>query len=513
MWNKAAVQELERRRALAKGGGGEARIKKQHESGKCTAAERLEMLFDGGVYQELNQLVQPIIPEDGISKSQIGDGVVTGYGMIDGRYAVAVSQDFTVNGGTLGKNHAAKICEAMDLALKLEIPIISINDSGGARIEEGIEALDGYGDIFLRNVKASGVIPQISVIMGPCAGGACYSPALCDFVFMVKNTGYMFITGPQVIKAVTNEEISAEELGGYHVHMKTSGVSHFAFDNEQECLEGVRRLLAYLPANHTESAPADVARPVNRSKMLEGIIPDNKRKCYDMLMVIASFADEKSFLEIQPDFAPNAVIGLCRLDGETIGIVGNQPQHISGALDVDASDKIARFVRFCDCFNIPLLTLVDVPAFLPGVKQEREGIIRHGAKMLYAYAEASVPKVTVILRKAFGGAYIAMCSKSLGADVVYALPIAEIAVMGAEGAVKIIARKQIQDAANPEEEKERLVARYEHDYLNPYRAAAHSIVNEVILPTELRDKLSSSFLLLRHKKRAAPKATHGNIPL
>ncbi len=514
MWDKEILNRLAEKRSTALAGGGEVRVRKQHASGKKTARERLSLLFDDSGYQELDQFVEPI--HDGFhekSGNMLGDGVVIAYGKIEGCYAVASSQDFTLNGGTLGKRHAAKICNAMDMALRLGVPYIAINDSGGARIEEGIDSLSGYGEIFSRNVAASGKIPQISVIMGPCAGGACYSPALCDFIFMVDNIGKMFLTGPEVVKSVTHETVDAETLGGSKVHMSKSGVAHFAYKDEEKCLCGVRQLLSYLPSNHQAPLPVKQGTPRDLCKALDEVISDNQRKCYDVRAVVFAFADKDSFLEVQPEFAQNAIVGFCRIDGECTGIVANQPNFKSGALDYDASDKIARFVRLCDCFRIPLLTLVDVPAFLPGVEQEYHGVIRHGAKMLYAYAEATVPKITVVLRKAYGGAYIAMCSKSLGADIVYAFPIAEIAVLGASGAISIIGRKQLDAAADPELERKKLEEEYSRTFLNPYEATARGLVNEVILPAELRGKIVEGFKLLHTKQPRGSSASHGNIPL
>ena len=512
MWQDA-LNNLNQRRAGVATGNVE-RIARQHASGKLTARERLDLLFDPGSFVEVNDFVESRAVDFGMQKKRVaGDGVVTGYGKVNGRTVFASSQDFTVNGGSLGETHAKRICRIMDMAYEMRSPYVSINDSGGARIEEGIDALNGYGEIFARNTRASGVIPQISVIMGPCAGGACYSAALCDFIFMVYEKSFMFITGPAVIKTVTQEDVTTEVLGGASMHSETSGVAHFAYEDDTTCLQNVRRLLAYLPQNTDAKPPKAEAIPVDNGASLTEIVPDNQKLGYDVKDVIASMIDDGSLMEIQPEFAKNAVIGLARLNGEAIGIVANQPSYLGGTLDFNASDKIARFVRFCDCFNIPLLTFVDVPAFLPGKAQEFNGIIRHGAKILYAYSEARVPKVTIILRKAYGGAYIAMCSKGLGADFVYAWPIAEIAVMGAEGAVNIVAKKAIQAAPDPEAERTAQIAAYEQQFLNPYIAAAHGYIDQVISPEETRQKVVDAFEILKSKKLSPDPKRHGNIPL
>jgi len=516
MWDPKYREELNSKRQEALTGGGDRRIASQHNKGKLTARERLGYLFDEGSFVEINMLIEAQDVHQGMEAKKIpGDGVVIGYGKINGRVVYASAQDFTVIGGTLGEYHSKKICHIMDMALKMRAPYVSINDSGGARIEEGISSLDGYSGIFYRNTKASGVIPQISVILGPCAGGACYSPAITDFVFMSKKNANMFITGPTVVKAVIGEDVTADELGGASVHAQKSGVVHFAYENDERCLDGVKALLSYLPENCDEQPPFRIGKARDESYRLEDIVSDNQRRAYNIKDVINTFVDTDSFLEIQPEFAKNIVIGLSRMDGEVLGIVANNPRGaIAGSLDIDSSEKAARFVRFCDCFNIPILTLVDVPGFMPGTQQEHGGIIRRGAKLLYAYAEATVPKVTLILRKAFGGAYIAMNSKGMGADIVFAWPIAETAVMGAEGAVAIISGKQIESADDPDSERKRLVKQYEDDYMNPYIAAEKGYIDEVILPEETRRKVRSAFEALKLKDRkAAGFREHGNIPL
>lgn len=539
-----AIKDLEERRKKAALGGGQSRINKQHESGKLTARERIEVLLDEGSFVEVDGFIESRIDDFDLDKRRVpGDGVVTGYGEIDGRLVFVASEDFTVIGGTLGEYHSFKICRIQDMAMQMKAPLICINDSGGARIEEGISSLSGYSGMFLRHTKASGMIPQIAVILGPCSGGACYAPAICDFIFMVRDISKMFITGPNVVKTVINEEVSVEELGGADVHAKKSGVSHFTYDTEGECLMGVRKLLTYLPSSYEERTPVILSaqgkqvlsagksagkvlhkvgqlrrsmfakEDDGRCKKLCEIVPDNSRKAYNVKEVIDCVVDENSFFEVQKEFAENAVVGFARMDGEVVGIVANQPASMGGSLDVHASDKIARFIRFCDCYNIPLITLVDVPAFLPGTAQEHSGIIRHGAKILYAYSEATVPKITVIMRKAYGGAYIAMNSKEMGADIVYAWPIAEIAVMGAEGAVNIAFKRKIKAAENPEEMREQCKKEYEERFLNPYVAASRGYVNEVIKPEETRTALLKALRGLRSKKAEAPEKKHGNIPL
>lgn len=539
-WNEA-VKDLDSRRETGKMGGGQAKIDKQHAQGKLTARERIEILLDKDTFVEVDSMVESRIDDFDLDKRRVpGDGVITGYGEIDGRLVFVASEDFTVIGGTLGEYHSFKICRIQDMAIQNKAPLICINDSGGARIEEGISSLSGYSGMFLRHTKASGVIPQIAVILGPCSGGACYAPAICDFIFMVKDISKMFITGPDVVKTVINEEVSVEELGGAMVHAKKSGVSHFTYDTEPDCLMGVRKLLTYLPSNNEEKAPYikpapekasllyNVNRVVNKltglrenyiklrknpCEKIKEIVPDNSRNPYDVKEVISCITDGGQFFEVQKEFAVNAVIGWGRMNGESVGFVANQPSQMCGSLDYHASDKIARFIRFCDCFNIPLVTLVDVPAFLPGTVQEHNGIIRHGAKVLYAYAEATVPKITLIMRKAYGGAYIAMNSKEMGADLVYAWPIAQIAVMGTDGAVNIAFKRKIKNAPNPKEMREQCKQEYEERFLNPYVAAARGYVNEVIKPEETRAVLLKALKGLKGKKIEMPKKKHGNIPL
>lgn len=534
---KEAIKELEMRREKAKLGGGASKIEKQHAIGKLTARERIQMLLDKDTFVEVDGFVESRIDDFDLDKRRApGDGVVTGYGEIDGRLVFVASEDFTVIGGTLGEYHSFKICRIQDMAMEMKAPLICINDSGGARIEEGISSLSGYSGMFLRHTKASGVIPQIAVILGPCSGGACYAPAICDFIFMVRDISKMFITGPNVVKTVINEEVTVEELGGADVHARKSGVSHFTYDSEGECLMGVRKLLSYLPANNKEKAPVVkyerqsfldgvnkmIGKVGNINKILvqgdkcsriRDIVPDNSRRAYDVKAVIDCIVDEDSFFEVQKEFALNAVIGWGRMEGRVTGFVANQPAAMGGSLDYHASDKIARFIRFCDCFNIPLVTLVDVPAFLPGTVQEHNGIIRHGAKVLYAYSEAIVPKITVIMRKAYGGAYIAMNSKEMGADMVFAWPIAEIAVMGADGAVNIAFKRKIKAAENPQAMREQCKKEYEERFLNPYVAASRGFVNEVIKPEETRERLLKALKALRNKTAETPDKKHGNIPL
>ncbi|MCI9655111.1 MAG: acyl-CoA carboxylase subunit beta [Lawsonibacter sp.] len=509
MWDKSKYKKLYDLRQQSVAGGGPGRVQRQHEAGKLTARERLDILFDPGSFVEIGGLIETRISDYGMDTKRIpGDGVIIGYGKINGRLACASSEDFTVIGGTLGEAHAEKICAIQDLAMKMQVPIILINDSGGARIEEGVASLNGYSGMFLRNTRASGVIPQIAAIMGPCAGGACYSPAICDFVFMVENSSYMFITGPQVVKTVTGEVVSAESLGGAQVHMTESGVAHFAYPDDRTCLEGIRSLLAYLPQNAGENPPVLPGAPVDRSAELEEVVPQNSRKPYDIRKVIQAITDKDSFLEIQSQWAANAVIGFGRMDGTPMGFVANQPASKGGALDRDSSDKMARFIRTCDCFGIPLVILIDVPAFLPGMEQEHSGIIRHGAKLLYAFSEASVPKISLILRKAYGGAYIAMNSKRMGADMVFAWPIAEVAVMGAEGAVEILNRQELRTDPNC---RDRLVEEYRERYMNPYLAVTRGFVDEVIEPEYTRGRIAAALEALAGKPRGQKR--HGNIPL
>lgn len=505
------IEQLEKIRAQIHAGGGEQRIKKQHEAGKKTARERLELLFDPGTFVEIDTFAGD---PDIFNLKYPGEGVVTGYGLVDGRKVYAFAQDFTVAGGSLGRVHAAKICKVLDLAMKTGAPVVGLNDSGGARIQEGVDALNGYGEIFFRNTIASGVIPQIAVIMGPCAGGAVYSPALMDFIFMVQGTSQMFITGPQVIKAVTGEEVTMEMLGGAYTHNTVSGVAHFMAENEEVCLAMVRQLLSYLPSNNLDEPPLyEPVAPVGDVEELLDIMPTDPNKAYDVKKIIRLIVDGGELFEVQPLYARNAVVGFARINGRAVGIIANQPDHLAGCLDINASDKIARFVRFCDCFNIPLVTFMDVPGFLPGTAQEYGGIIRHGAKMLYAYSEATVPKITIILRKAYGGAYLAMCASALRADTVYAWPTAEIAVMGPEGAVNIIYRNEIANAENPAEMRARLTAEYREKFANPYVACARGYVDDVIDPRQTREKIIQALDALASKRESRPRKKHGNIPV
>ncbi|HML95031.1 MAG TPA: acyl-CoA carboxylase subunit beta [Thermodesulfobacteriota bacterium] len=513
---KEKIAILEEREKEAEAGGGEARIKKQHESGKLTARERIDLLLDKNTFVELDKFVVHRCTDFGMdSKKFLGDGVVTGYGKVEGRQVFVYAQDFTVFGGSLGMVHGKKICKVMDLAMQVGAPIIGLNDSGGARIQEGVESLGGYGEIFCRNVLASGVVPQISAIMGPCAGGAVYSPAITDFTIMVRNTSYMFITGPDVIKAVTHEEVNAEELGGADLHNSKSGVAHFATEDDKECIALIKELLSFLPSNNMEDAPRGATDdPADRkATALRAIVPENPNKPYDVKDVIAAVVDNGYFFEVQELYAQNIVVGFARLAGRVIGIVGNQPNVLAGCLDIDASLKAGRFVRFCDCFNIPILTFEDVPGFLPGTSQEWGGIIKHGAKLLYAYSEATVPRVTVITRKAYGGAYDVMSSKHVRGDIVMAYPTAEIAVMGSDGAVNIISRAQILQAEDQEAERARLIEDYKKRFANPYRAADLGFVDEVIRPEDTRPRVISAFEMLDGKRQTNPPKKHGNIPL
>jgi len=508
------IQELNKKREAIMQGGGEKRIQKQHESGKLTARERLDLLFDEGSFVEIDAFVKHRCTEFGMQDVDApGEGVVTGYGTVDGRLVYAFAQDFTVVGGSLGEMHAKKICKVMDMALKMGAPLVGINDSGGARIQEGVDALSGYGNIFFRNTIASGVIPQISVIMGPCAGGAVYSPALTDFIFMVDKTSQMFITGPQVIKAVTGEEVTSEELGGAMTHNSVSGVAHFISPDERQCIEEIKRLLSFLPSNNMESAPEfDCEDDLNRIEdKLNEIVPDNPNKAYDMKEIITTIVDNGDFMEVQPYYAMNIITGFARLNGRSIGIIANQPKVLAGCLDINASDKAGRFIRTCDAFNIPVLNIVDVPGFLPGTNQEYGGIIRHGAKMLYAYSEATVPKVTLIVRKAYGGAYLAMCSKDLGADQVFAWPSAEIAVMGPDGAANIIFKKDIEAAENPAAKRQEKIQEYKDKFATPYIAASRGYVDDVIEPATTRQRLISAFDMLQSKRETRPAKKHGNL--
>lgn len=506
-------QQLDEKRTKIHGGGGTKAVDKQLAQGKNTARQRIEILLDPGSFIELNTFVKHRCTDLGMDKKETpGEGVVTGYGTIYGRLVYVFAQDFTVVGGSLGEMHARKICNCMDLAAKTGAPVIGLNDSGGARIQEGIDALHGYGEIFHRNTLYSGVFPQISVILGPCAGGAVYSPAITDFIFMTRETSQMFITGPQVIKAVTGETISAEALGGGTTHNATSGVAHFIAQDEEDCLNQVRRLISYLPANNLEKAPEVQAISPQEIDITE-LVPANPNVGYDVRDLITAVFDGDSFMEVQTLFAQNAVVGFARLQGKTVGIVANQSQHLAGCLDINASDKIARFIRFCDSFNIPVITFVDVPGYLPGVQQEHNGIIRHGAKILFAYSEASVPKVTVILRKAYGGAYVALGSKSQGTDIVLAWPTAEVAVMGPDGAVNIIFRKELADAEDPDTRRQELVKEYRDSFANPYVAAGRGLVDEVIEPSSTRTHLINALSILAGKREKKPAKKHGNIPL
>jgi len=505
------LKQLEKYRATITAGGGPKRIQKHHESGKKTARERLELFFDHDTFVEVSTFTGS---PDMENLEYPGEGCVTGYGNINGRLAYMYAQDFTVQGGSLGKIHANKICKMLDLGLKNGAPVIGISDSGGARIQEGIDSLDGYGNIFFRNTAASGVVPQITIIMGPCAGGAVYSPALQDFVFMVDNMGQMFITGPQVIKAVTGEEVTMEELGGSYTHNMKSGVAHFRAATEEECADMIKKLLSYLPSNNQEKPPAaEPKEPVGDPMELRNIVPNSSHMPYDVKDILSLVLDGGEIFEVHSMFATNAVVGFGRMDGQVVGIIANQANFLAGCLDIDASDKIARFVRFCDCFNIPMITFVDVPGYLPGTEQEYGGIIRHGAKILYAYSEATVPKITIILRKAYGGAYIGMCSSSLRADVVYAWPSAEIAVMGPEGAVNIISRKEIEGSPNPEETRMKLIEEYRAKFANPYISGARGYVDDVIDPVDTRKKIIASLKSLAGKKETRPAKKHGNFPV
>ena len=506
--------ELRRRREEVVAGGGPNRVRKQHDRGKLTARERLALLFDPGSFVELQTFVSHRCADLGMDQEKApGEGVVTGHGLVDGRAVYAFAQDFTVMGGALGEMHAAKICRVMDLALATGTPFVGLNDSGGARIQEGVDALNGYGRIFYRNTLASGVIPQISAIMGPCAGGAVYSPGLTDFVFMVEGTSQMFITGPQVIKTVTGEEVSMEDLGGAATHNRVSGVAHFYAPGDQECLAMIRRLLSFLPSNNVDEPPLrPVDDPDRTVPLLRDVVPADAAKPYDVREVIRPLLDNLDFMETQAWWAENMVTGFGRLDGRTVGVIANQVKVLAGAIDINASDKAARFVRFCDAFNIPLVTLVDTPGYLPGAAQEYGGIIRHGAKLLYAYSEATVPKIQLILRKAYGGSYLAMCARSLGADIAFAWPGAEIAVMGAAGAVEVIFRDEIRKADDPVEERERLIAGYKERFSNPYVAAARGLVDTVIDPAETRPELIKALSVLACKREARPAKKHGNIP-
>lgn len=510
------IEHLRRVRQQAQLGGGQKRIDAQHAKGKLTARERIEMLLDENSFVELDAFVTHRSTDFGLGEQKfLGDGVVTGYGKIDGRLVFVFSQDFTVFGGSLSETHAEKIVKIMDLAMQNGAPVFGLNDSGGARIQEGVLSLGGYADIFLKNVLASGVVPQISAILGPCAGGAVYSPAMTDFILMVKDTSHMFVTGPSVVKTVTHEDVSFEDLGGAMVHNSTSGVAHFATENEEQCLLTARQLFSFMPSNNLEDPPLLPTEDpsTRRDEELNTIVPAQPTRSYDMREVIHRVVDDGQFLEVQEHFAGNIIIGFARLGGRSVGIVAQNPAVLAGVLDINSADKGARFVRFCDCFNIPIVTLVDVPGFLPGVSQEHGGIIRHGAKLLYAYCEATVPKVTVITRKAYGGAYDVMSSKHVRGDINFAWPTAEIAVMGVDGAVNIIFKDQIEKSADKEATRKRLVAEYTEKFANPYVAAARGFIDDIIEPKDTRPRLISALEMLKNKRDTNPPKKHGNIPL
>ncbi|WNG23985.1 acyl-CoA carboxylase subunit beta [Cystobacter fuscus] len=510
---RARLQQLEKQAEL---GGGADRIAKQHEAGKLTARERIDLLLDPGSFTEMDKFVTHRSSDFGMGDKKIpGDGVVTGYGTVEGRQVFVFAQDFTVFGGSLSGAYAQKICKIMDMAMRVGAPVIGLNDSGGARIQEGVESLAGYADIFLRNTLASGVVPQLSLILGPCAGGAVYSPAITDFILMVKDTSYMFITGPDVIKTVTHQEVTKEELGGALAHNQKSGVAHFAAENEQAAISMTRELLSYLPSNNQQDPPAQPTEddPFRAEDSLKTVVPSNPNKPYDVKEILRAVVDDRHFFEVQEHFAKNMVVGFARMNGRSVGLVANQPAVLAGCLDIDASVKAARFVRFCDCFNIPLVTFVDVPGFLPGTDQEWGGIITHGAKLLYAFAEATVPKVTLITRKAYGGAYDVMASKHIRADINYAWPTAEIAVMGPEGAVNIIFRDELKRAPDANAERTRLVNDYREKFANPFKAAELGYIDEVIRPEETRAKVIRALEMLKNKRQENPPRKHGNIPL
>ncbi|MDB5262011.1 MAG: methylmalonyl-CoA carboxyltransferase [Adhaeribacter sp.] len=510
------IAELQRKNTEALLGGGKDRIEAQHNKGKLTARERIDLLMDAGSFEEIGKFVMHRSKDFGLDKEYyLGDGVVTGYGTVSGRLVYVFSQDFTVFGGSLSETHAEKIIKIMDLAMKNGAPVIGLNDSGGARIQEGVVSLGGYADIFYRNTLASGVVPQISAVMGPCAGGAVYSPAITDFILMVENTSYMFVTGPNVVKTVTHENVTSEELGGASTHSTKSGVTHFSCANELECIQYIKKLLSYIPQNCEDTAPVLPYETVGDEMraVLDTIIPENPNQPYEMREVIGGIIDEDSFFEVHKNFGENIVVGFARLAGRSIGIVGNQPAVLAGVLDINASTKAARFVRFCDCFNIPLLVLEDVPGFLPGTDQEWRGIISNGAKLLYAFCEATVPRITVITRKAYGGAYDVMNSKHIGADLNYAWPSAEIAVMGAQGAAEIIFKREIAQAEDPEAKLAEKIAEYQRKFATPYRAAHRGFIDEVITPAQTRVKLIKAFRMLENKVVNLPRKKHGNIPL
>ncbi len=513
---KETINRLEDLNQQALQGGGAKRIERQHELGKKTARERIDAFLDPGSFVELDRLKTHRCIDFDMEKTKIpGDGVVTGHGTVDGRQVFVFSQDFTVFGGSLSSAFSEKVCKVMDLAMKTGCPVVGINDSGGARIQEGVESLAGYGEIFLRNVLSSGVVPQISAIMGPCAGGAVYSPAITDFIFMVENSSYMFITGPDVIKTVTHEEVTMQELGGAATHNATSGVAHFASPDEDECFHSIRELLSYLPSNNMEDPPFQPTTddPNRRDETLNQIVPDNPNRPYDVTEIIRSVADEQHFFEVQKGYARNIVVGFARLGGKPVGVVANQPAFLAGVLDIDASVKGSRFVRFCDCFNIPIISFIDVPGFLPGTSQEYGGIIRHGAKLLYAYCEATVPKISVITRKAYGGAYVVMSSKAIRGDINLAYPTGEIAVMGPDGAVNIIFRNAIKDAQDQDAERTKLVEEYRETFANPFKATELGYIDEIIMPADTRPRLIQALMMLQNKREKNPPKKHGNIPL
>lgn len=510
------ILELRQKREQARLGGGQKRIEQQHAKGKLTARERVDLLLDEGSFQEIGMFVTSQATELGMDKERfLGDGVITGYGTIEGRLVYVFSQDFGVLGGSLGEAHAQKIVRLLDMAMKNGAPVIGLNDSGGARIQEGVVSLGGYADIFLRNTMASGVVPQISAIMGPCAGGAVYSPALTDFTVMVKDTSHMFVTGPDVVKTVTHEDVTFEQLGGAMVHNERSGVAHFATDNEEHSVTVIRKLLSFIPQNNAEDPPLVRPNddPLRADQILDELVPDQANKPYDMKDILRHIVDDGDFFEVQEHYAQNILIGFARLNGRSVGIVAQQPIVLAGVLDINASVKSARFVRFCDCFNIPIVTFEDVPGFLPGLGQEHGGIIRHGAKLLYAYCEATVPKITVITRKAYGGAYDVMSSKHIRGDLNFAWPSAEIAVMGPDGAVNIIYRDEIKNAVDPESMRQKLIQEYRDHFSNPYVAAARGYVDDVIEPHQTRAKLIAGLEMLQNKRDTNPPKKHGNIPL
>ena len=510
------IDLLDATRQESRLGGGQTRIDQQHSRGKLTAWERLNLLMDEGTFEELDPFVTHRATDFGLADNKVlGDAVVTGYGKVEGRQVFAFAQDFTVMGGSLSEAVSLKICKMFDLAVKSGCPVVGLNDSGGARIQEGVTSLGAYGDIFLRNTMYSGVIPQISVIVGPSAGGAVYSPAITDFVFMVKGTGQMYITGPDVIKAVTGEEVTHEDLGGAATHAALSGVAQFVYETEEECLNEVRHLLSFLPSNNLEDAPQETTDdPASRREPdLRYMIPDDSNRPYDMREIIYKIVDDEEFMEVHKNFARNVVVGFARMNGRSVGVVGNQPEFLAGVLDIDASAKAARFIRFCDCFNIPIVTLVDVPGFMPGVEQEYGGIIRHGAKLIFAYAEATVPKVAVVIRKSYGGAYIVMSSKHLRSDINLAWPSAEIAVMGAEGAVNIIHRREISEAEDQDKRRQELIKEYQEQFTTPYIAASRGFLDDVIDPADTRVRIIKALEMLQNKRESLPAKKHGNIPL